>query len=585
MNELTANAHTWGVELQYHDIFGACHSAKPETLARLIDAMSAARVQPRQSDSTPRDSLRAFQGDERRHWALTVQLYAVRSRRNWGHGDFSDLAQLVRLAAHHGASAIGLNPLHALIAGQASPYSPNSRQFLNAHYIDVDSIPEFPGLAATGLAAEVDALRASELIDYSRVARAKIAGLRAAHTVFRTSATAEQRADFEAYRREQGDALLRFACFEYLRQRFAPEPWPQWPQPWRNPATADLETLRATYAEECEFHEFIQWIADRQLRACRDRARESGLPIGLYIDLAVGIDPQGADAWSQQDVILTTVSIGAPADDFNPSGQNWGLAPFNPHALPLNDFEPMRRLMRASMAYAGAIRLDHVLGLKRMFMIPHGGSAADGAYVRFPFEPSLRVIAEESNRFRCIVIGEDLGTVPHDFRAIMSHWGIWSYRVMLFEREGDGRFRPPETYPVEALATFNTHDMPTFQSWLQGHDLRVRKAIGLENGESDAARAQSLQALRETLAERAPGEPGVDIVAVAAFLAATPSRLVTISLEDVLGVSHQVNIPGTVEQYQNWQHRLPVSLEEIETDDCMRRVAHSFAQAGRACFS
>ncbi len=580
MDDLTVAAERWAIEPGFYDHFGRWHTTTANGMSRLIAALSAGN-EPAQG-APPVEPMRAFQGDDRRHWALAVQLYAVRSRRNWGHGDFTDLAQLVALAARHGASAIGLNPLHALFAGDASPYAPNSRLFLNALYIDVEAIPEFPGLATSGLASEVDALRTSEILDYAGVARAKLVGLRAAYTRFRKAATKERRADFAAFRREQGESLLRFGCFEVLRVRYAPKPWPEWPQPWCNPAPADLESLRKRNGRDCEFHEFVQWIADRQLRGCKDLAHERGMPIGLYIDLAVGVDPQGADAWSQQDLVVTAVSIGAPLDDFNPTGQNWGLAPFNPHALPRNDFAPMRRLLQAAMRHAGAIRLDHVFGLKRMFMIPRGCGADDGAYVRYPFERLLRVIAEESHRFRCIVIGEDLGTVPDGFREALAQWGLWSYRVMLFERESDGGFRPPEAYPAEALATFNTHDMATFQGWLHGHDMGVRRAINLVSGESDDAREHARQMLRAVVAARAPGYGADDFAAVAALLAATPSRLVVVSLEDVLGVLDQVNIPGTFDEHPNWRRKLPVSLEEIDTHEGLQRIAQAFAQAGRA---
>ena len=588
MDDLTAAAELWGVESGYHDVFGGWHSASPETLARLTTALSGGRERPPRVDTAawPADPVRAFQGDGRRLWALAAQLYAVRSRRNWGHGDFSDLEQLVGLAASCGASGIGLNPLHALFperAEEASPYAPNSRLYLNPLYIDVEAISEFPGVAAAGLDEEVNALRASDMIAYVRVAHAKVAGLRLAYDGFRTSAPPQRRADFEAYRQEQGDALMRFASFECLREHYAPKPWPEWPEPWRNPDRASLQGFRQAHRDKYEFHEFVQWIADRQLHACKDAARRHGLPIGLYIDLAVGIDPHGADAWSQQGAVLADVSVGAPPDEFNPAGQDWGLAPFNPHALAANDFEPMRQLMRAAMRHAGAIRLDHVLGLKRIFMIPHGCRPADGAYVRFPFEQLLRVVTEESNRYRCIVIGEDLGTVPENFREMLARWGLWTYRVMLFEREHDGRFRHPEAYPAEALASFNTHDLPTFRGWLQAHDLRVKRAIGVDPGETDEARARSQEALRAILSERASEYSVDDIAAVASFLAATPSRLVVISLDDVLGVADQVNVPGTIDQHPNWRRKLPVAVEEVETLDDLRRVARVFAQAGRSC--
>jgi 4-alpha-glucanotransferase len=507
----------------------------------------------------------------------------VRSRRNWGHGDFTDLARLVSLAAAHGAAAIGVNPLHALFidrAEEASPYAPNSRLFLNPLYIDVEAIPEFPGSTAAGLVADLIALRVSELIDYAGVARAKVAALRLAHRNFRAAAGAERRADFETYRREQGDMLLCFACFEVLRRRHSAKPWTEWPAPWREPDRDQLAAFRQTHDEDCEFQEFMQWVADRQLAACRDTARRNGMPIGLYMDIAVGMHPHGAGAWMQQDVVLRDVSAGAPPDEFNSTGQDWGLAPFNPQAMPENDFAVIRKLMHATMRHAGALRLDHVLGLKRLFMIPRGG--AGGTYVRFPFEPLLRVISEESHCHSCIVIGEDLGNVPEGFRDVLAQWGLWGCRVMLFEREHDGDFRVPAQYPAQTLASFNTHDLPSFRGWMEGHDLLVRKAIGVAPGESDEARAKSQAALRKALAQWAPAYDPDDIAALVAFLGATPCPLAVIALDDILGVRDQVNIPATVAQHPNWRRKLPVAIDELKRYEGLARVAQAFAQAGRS---
>ena len=522
---------------------------------------------------------------------LAVQLYALRSRRNWGHGDFGDLARLIDLATSCGAAGIGLNPLHALFpdrAQEASPYVPNSRIFINPLYIDVEAIPEFPGAAAAGI--DVGPLRSGELIDYAGVARAKLDGLRLAYEHFETSAREDRRADFERYRQEQGERLLGFSCFEVLRARFVGKPWPEWPEPWRHPASADLRQLRETGRAICEFHEFLQWIADRQLVACKGIAHRCGMPVGLYIDVAVGIHPHGADAWSQQESVLADVSVGAPPDEFNPTGQNWGLAPFNPSALVATEFAPLRFLVKSAMRHAGAVRLDHVLGLKRVFMIPRGCGAVDGAYVRFPFEPSLQAIAHESRDARCIVIGEDLGTVSEGFRETIARWGLWTYRVMLFEREGDGRFRPPEAYPAEALATFNTHDLPSLRGWLDAHDLRIKRGLGLDPGESDEARSWAQQCLRAMLLDRAPAFAGEgataqgrdELAAIASFLASTPSRLVVIALDDIMAVRDQINIPGTVEEYPNWRRKLPLTLEDLEGYEPLRRVADVFAQAGRS---
>jgi 4-alpha-glucanotransferase len=585
MKDQAANARIWGIEPEYHDVFGRRYVVRPQTLARLVEAMSAGGIRPYDPEAKVPEPLRAFQGDGRRLWALAVQLYAVRSRRNWGHGDFTDLARLVALAGARGAAAIGLNPLHALFpdrAEVASPYAPNSRLFLNPLYIDVEAIAEFPGLAAAGLEREVEALRASEMIAYARVADAKLRGLRLAYARFRSDASADRRADFEAYRAEQGEALLRFACFEVLRRHYAPTPWTEWPQPWRSPNPSQLEEYRQAHIEACDFHEFTQWVADRQLGACMQATRRAGMPIGLYGDLAVGIDRHGADAWINHGAVLATVSVGAPPDEFNPRGQDWGLAPLNPHMLPADDFKTMRQLMASAMRHAGAIRLDHVLGLQRLFMIPLGSEAVEGAYVRFPFHQLLRIIAEESHKCRCIVVGEDLGTVPAHFRDTVARWGLWGCRVMLFEREHEGRFKPPEAYPAQAVASFNTHDMPSFRGWLTGHDIAVKRSIGLDPGETDEARARAQQCLRAILSERAPAYAPDDITAVAAFLAATPSRLAVVALDDVLGVREQVNIPGTVAQHPNWRRKLPVAIEELDGHQDLARVAEVFARAGRS---
>ncbi|MGC1945948.1 MAG: 4-alpha-glucanotransferase [Pseudolabrys sp.] len=581
MDDLAAEARRWGVENGYHDVFGRWHEASAETQRRLVAALSKTRGQPPELTAVP-EPVRAFQGDGRRHWALAVQLYALRSRRNWGHGDFGDLACLIALAARRGAAAIGLNPLHALFpdrAQEASPYAPNSRIFLNPLYINVETIAEFPGAATAGI--DLDALRAGELIDYTGVARAKLDGLRVAYEHFETSASDDRRAEFTRYRKDQGEPLLFFSCFEQLRARFAPRPWPEWPAPWRHPTIADLQQFREAEHNGCEFHEFVQWVADRQLAACKEIAHRSGMSVGLYLDVALGIHPYGADAWSQQESVLADVSVGAPPDEFNPNGQDWGLAPFNPAALAACDFAPLRQLMRAAMRHAGAVRLDHVLGLKRLFIIPRGNVASDGTYVRFPFEQSLQVIAQVSQEARCVVIGEDLGTVPEGLRDTLARWGLWRYLVMLFERERDGRFHPPEWYPAEALATFNTHDLPSLRGWLDADDLRTKRGLGLDSGESDGARAWAHQSLRQILAERAPERAGNELAAVASVLAKTPSRLVAIALDDIVGEREQINIPGTVDEHPNWRRKLSLELEDLEGNAQLLRIAEVFAQSSR----
>jgi 4-alpha-glucanotransferase len=324
----------------------------------------------------------------------------------------------------------------------------------------------------------------------------------------------------------------------------------------------------------------VQWIAHQQLAACRDLARQRGLPIGLYLDIAVGVRADGFDAWSDQTFILPAIEIGAPPDLLNTQGQRWGLAGFNPVDLIKRHCEPLRRVLAASMQYAGAIRLDHVLGLKRLYFVPRDLRADQGAYVRFPFEAQLAAIAQESHARQCIVIGEDLGTVPDGFRDTLGAFGLWSYQVMLFERAGDGGFIAPDHYRENALVTFATHDLPTFAGWRAGHDLEVKRALGLDPGESDADRADAKEALGRALAWR--GLSMLDFPVVTRFLSDTPSRLVVVSLEDALGLVEQVNIPGTIAEHPNWRRRLPVDLEDLPRNGGLAAVCDIMASAGRS---
>jgi 4-alpha-glucanotransferase len=579
MNDFVEAATNWGVEPGYHDVSGRWHSTSALAFRELTAALSAGRAAP--AAYPPARDVVAYQCGERRMWGLAVQLYALRSARNWGHGDFGDLADLIETVAPLGCAAIGLNPLHALFsdrAEDASPYSPSTRQFLNPLYIDLNAVDEFPGLAALGLEAQVSDLRAADMVQYTGVARAKIAALRACYARFRDAPDARQRG-FEGFQNEQGEDLVRFAAFEVLRQRFGGRAWWEWPEDWQRPGKPQIAELCARHADELDFQMYLQWLAEDQLRGCQQLARRRGMPVGLYIDLAVGVDPAGADAWAGQGDMLPGVSVGAPPDLLNPAGQNWGLTTFNPHALSASDFAPVRRLLRATMRHAGAIRIDHVLGLMRMFLIPRGAGAADGAYVRYPFDGLLAAVAEESAKARCIVVGEDLGTVPPGFRDALARHGIWTYLVMLFEREYGGAFRAPEHYPANALATFNTHDLPTFSGWISAQDLVLKRSIGVDPGESDEERERSRVALRAALAERGLGE---DFAGVAAYLARTPSRLVMVALEDILGVAEQINIPGTVDQHPNWRRRIPLPTEQMKIDGNLTRIAEVFSQAGRA---
>ncbi len=581
--DLTELAARWGIEPSYLDIQGRRREADEGTIRRIVEALSARGSQPAAMRQHVKEPELAYQGDGRKYWVLAVQLYGVRSRRNWGHGDFSDLADLLEVIAGLGGAGIGLNPLHAHFYDRASwsgsPYSPNSRLFLNPLYIDIEAVEEFDRGHAVNIAQDIARLRDAELVDYSAVAALKIAALRAAYRSFAANGSRERRQDFAAYRQERGRELENFAAFETLRALYSGA-WPEWPDEWRAPTHDALRKIQENHPEDIRFHEFLQWNAERQLERCRDVARRHGLAIGLYLDTAIGVDAGGADAWMAQGVVLGGLSVGAPPDQFNPAGQDWGLTAYNPHGLVASRFEPFRQMLRSAMRYAGAVRIDHVLGLMRLFVIPHGLPANQGAYLRLPFAEMLAVVAEESRRWNCITIGEDLGTVPENFRATLSAWGVWSYLVVLFERNWDGSFRRPEEYPERAIATLNTHDLPTFAGWMSGHDLKTKRAIGVDPGETDDERHHSRVTFCAALAA-ATGRQQIGFEEVAAFLAATPTRLASVAVEDVLALDDQVNVPGTVAEHPNWRRRWPVSLEELAADQRLTRIAAIFSRAGR----
>jgi len=522
---------------------------------------------------------KAYQGDFDRSWLLAVQLYGIRSLRNWGMGDFTDLRQLIDIAARWGADGIGLNPLHALFPerpNDCSPYAPNSRLFLNALYIDAEAIPELSASFTIEHEGALQRLRQSMLVDYVGVAELKWAALRSAFDQFKANPHPARASAFAAFCEAAGSALWRFACFEVLRCRFQ-RPWWEWPMPWQVPEDAACESLRTgSDAKEIEFVAFVQWIADEQLAACRDRAAQLGLNVGLYLDIAVGVQPDGFDAWNEQAAISRHLSVGAPPDVLNTIGQNWGLAGFNAAGLTATGFAPYRDMLRAAMRYAGAVRLDHVLGLNRLYLIPQGFSARDGAYMQMPFQALLAITAQESVAARCVVIGEDLGTVPEGFRDAIAAWGIWSYRVMMFERDYRGGFCGIEHYAPNALVTFNTHDLASFSGWREGSDLTLKRSLGMEPGESTEAREHALRMLRDVL--RGESIEQDDFYGVLRFLSKTPSRLLAVALDDLLAVVDQPNVPGTIDQHPNWRRRLPSTLDEITETFDEERLEYAIGQ-------
>ena len=524
--------------------------------------------------------VKAFGGDFQRGWLLAVQLYGIRSGRNWGMGDFTDLANLIRLSAELGAEGVGLNPLHALFddrPGDFSPYAPNSRLFLNALYIDVEKAPGFRGGPDRKALAP---LRKSEHVDYKGVAALKWPVLRAAFAAFKAATGTAEVKEFAAYRAERGEMLERFACFEVLRHRFK-APWWEWPPEWQQPDTAKCrELLKGPDKEEADFVAFVQWLAERQLRGAKDLAHRLGMKVGLYLDVAVGVQADGFDAWNEQGAISRSLSVGAPPDPLNTVGQNWGLAGFNAPGLAQRSFEPFRQMLQASMRHAGAIRLDHVLGLKRLYLVPHGFPARQGAYAQMPFAALQAATALESAANNSVVIGEDLGTVPEGFRDQMADWGVWSYKVMMFERDDAGRFRDVDHYAHDALITFSTHDLSTYAGWRSFGDLKTKRDLGIDPGETDDERWHALARLDEVLKHNAIDKN--DIYSIIGFLARTRSGLLAISLEDLLGVVPQPNIPGTIDEHPNWRQRMQVALEDITGAIDVKALKAATAERARA---
>lgn len=550
-----------------------------------------------------------------RSWGLTVQLYGLTSARGWGIGDFTDLGALCRGTGPLGAATIGINPLHALFAAEPrhfSPYSPSSRAWLNHLYIDPTAVPGFAeDKAAQALAspAALAAARAGDLVDYAAVAALKRPVLEALFRRFRAreiGSGSRLDADFARFRQAGGEALAGFATFEALHEHLTAAggafSWHEWPPAMRDPGSAAVAEFARAHAERVAFFQFLQWQADRQLGEAAAAGRAAGLSLGLYRDLAVGVNPNGAEAWADQELIVPGAAIGAPPDPLSRAGQDWGLAPLNPLALRRRGFTPLIAALRANMRHAGILRIDHVMGLQRLYWIPSGQPATAGAYVNYPFDALLRLVALESRRHRCAVIGEDLGTVPEGFRETMQRANALSYRVFGFERHGDGTFKPPGDYPPLAAASPATHDLATLKGFWLGRDIAWRRRLHLypdaaaeatEAAERDRDRHLLLDALvREGLlaperrGEFLPpdGEPAYAAAlgeAILAYLARSRARLVLVQIEDVVGACEQANLPGTIDGHPNWRRRLPVSLDAALAGPALARVAALIAAARR----
>jgi (1->4)-alpha-D-glucan 1-alpha-D-glucosylmutase len=553
----------------------------------------------------------ALQG-EGRGWGFAVQLYAVRSERNYGMGDLGDLRRLVEVCAEAGGSTLLLNPLHALFPDapeHASPYSPSSRAWFNPLYLDVEAIPDFTEseevrslVLAPQFQAQLRALRATEQVDYRGVAEVKSTVCNRLYQHFRTvhlMKNTDRACVFRAFQSEHGGSLRKQALFEALQEHFRSQDnatwgWPVWPEPCRDPGAPEVAAFCEAHLERVEYFEYLQWQASMQLGAVRTRSRELGLGIGIMLDLAIGVAEGGGATWTHRELYALDASAGAPPDDFNRLGQNWGLPPWVPHRLTALAYAPFIETLRANMRHSGALRKDHIMGLYRLFWVPRGQSASEGAYVRYPFEDMLGILALESQRNRCLVVGEDLGTVPNEVREALHPMNVMSTRLLYFERRDDGRLKPPQEYPANAVVAATTHDLPTLAGFWQGLDIDLRDRLHLfpneetRNGqivERAADRAQLLVAL-ESLSLLPPGT-GVHQVgfpemtpelasAVYTYLAQAPSKLLLVQMEDGFGVREQPNLPGAgIADYPSWRLKLPLNLEEWPQNPYLQGIARA----------
>lgn len=534
-----------------------------------------------------------------RVWGIMATAYGFRSARNAGLGDYEDLAVAAEALAGSGAAFLGVNPLHDRgVAEQgASPYSPSSRTMLETRHIAVDCIPEIAASpqAQTLLAAAAERLasaRAANLVDYAVAAKITLQALRAIYDVFVASSGA-RRQEFENWRAARHPDTTRQSVYEALSVRHGAD-WRRWPQSFQSPTSSKTKAFVDASADEIGFHEWRQWIAGGQLAAAQARARAAGMGLGLYLDIAVGVRPGGAEIWANRKAFAVGASLGAPPDLLNSEGQRWDLAPFSPIGLRAECYRPFRQMLRTTMAHAGVVRIDHVIGFARSFWAPENG--APGGYVQFPLDVLLALTRLEAARAGCVVVGEDLGTVPDGLRDALDGSGLFGCAIMPFERHGDG-FEAPWDYRERTLASFGTHDLPPLDGWWEGIDLHTRRRLGHLDDDglaaSQAERVRARVALCHLLQStwllpkgRTPETPPAVLDAplrdaIHTLLSRSASGLVAVSLDDIFGVTAQQNVPGTVAEEPNWRRKAPLTVEEMVQNSRIANIGRIMAAADR----
>ncbi len=538
-------------------------------------------------------------------WGACVQLYTLRSRHNWGVGDFGDLALMIEGIAKQGGAFVGLNPIHALYPaapGWASPYSPSSRRWLNIIYIDVSALEDFQHSAAAQqwltLAQTQEmlaALRGGDLVDYPRVMECKLGALTYAYAQFCTRDAGDpQCRSFDDFIVSGGESLLFQATFDALHHFLTREGqcsagWQQWPEQYQQADGAAVREFSQQHANDIRFFTWLQWLAARQFDECFRLSQRLDMPIGLYRDLAVGVSEGGMETWSDRTLYCLAASVGAPPDRLGPQGQNWCLPPQDPNVLIARAYEPFIDMLRANMRHCGALRIDHVMSLLRLWWLPKDQSAQQGAYVNYPVDDLLAVLALESQRQQCMIIGEDLGTVPPEITEKLRAAGVYSYKVLFFERTDAGQFRSPAEYVPQAMATLTTHDLATLRGFWELEDLRLGQRLQLypDNGvyqrlldDRQRARQGLLDAMHRWKCIPVKMSANAAQVVMSPLLnrgmhryvARSNSALLGLQPEDWLDMALPVNVPGTTDQYPNWRRKLTREVAEMFDDPTIIRL-------------
>lgn len=538
-----------------------------------------------------------FMDKNEKVWGFNVQLYCLKSQRNWGIGDFTDLLDLTRYSAKLGADYVGINPIHALYPNHpdmCSPYSPSSRKWLNIAYLDVERVPGFDSQSVSQWFEQADVqsslcdLRQLELVDYEGVLSLKLEGLKLAFADFQEqhlAPSSELGKVFLSFVEQGGDSLRWHCAYEAIHEQVKEKQieswgWPVFPEGFKTPNSLEVETFVSEHGEEILFYQFLQWQSFTQLERVNSLASGLGMKIGLYCDVAVGVGDGSADVWANQSLFCLDASIGAPPDVLGPLGQSWGLPPMNPEQLYLQAYQPFVDILKTNMAQCGAIRIDHVMGLLRLWWVVSGKTAHEGGYVYYPLDDLLGILALESQRNQTLVIGEDLGTVPDEIREKLAQLGVFSYRVFMFEKAPDGGFISPKHYPVHSLSSLSTHDMPTLKGYWHCDDLVLGKELGLYPYDNVlaglyAARHDDKQRILDSVDWHGWLPEGLSRWAdnsemntqlsqgLQLHLAAGSSALLSLQLEDWLEMDRPVNVPGTFNEYPNWRRKLSLTLEEI----------------------